>query len=56
MEQFVIVHLSVYNSSNNPTIVNKQELPKNNPEQTPKNHKGTLKKEKTNGLAQVNTL
>ena len=36
MEQFVLVPLSVYNSSNNPTIVAKQELPKYKPEQTPK--------------------
>ena len=45
MEQFVQVPLSVYNSSNNPTIVTKQELPKYKPEQTPTYHKDTLKKE-----------
>ena len=45
MEQFVLVPLSVYNSSNNPTIVTKQELPKYKPEQTPMYHKDTLKKE-----------
>ena len=45
MEQFVLVPLSVYNSSNNPTIVKKQELPKYKPEQTPTYHKDTSKKE-----------
>ena len=45
MEQFVLVPLSVYNSSNSPTIVTKQELPKYKPEQTPTYNKGTLKKE-----------
>ena len=45
MEQFVLVPLSVYNSSNNPTIVTKQELPKYKPEQTPTYHKVTLRKE-----------
>ena len=45
MEQFVLVPFSVYNSSNNPTIVTKQELPKYKPEQTPTYHKDTLKKE-----------
>ena len=45
MEQFVLVPLSVYNSSNNPTIVTKQELPKYKPEQTPTYHKDTLIKE-----------
>ena len=44
MEQFVLVSLSVYNSSNNPTIVTKQELPKYKPEQNPAYHKDTLKK------------
>ena len=44
MEQFVLVPLSVYNSSNSPTIVTKQELPKYKPEQTPTYHKDTLKK------------
>ncbi len=45
MEQFVLVPLSVYNSSNSSTIVTKQELPKYKPEQTPTYHKDTLKKE-----------
>ena len=45
MEQFVLVPLSVYNSSNSSTIVTKQELRKYKPEQTPTYHKGTLKKE-----------
>ena len=45
MEQFVLVLLSVYNSSNSSTIVTKQELPKYRPEQTPTYHKDTLKKE-----------
>ena len=45
MEQFVLVPLSVYNSSNSPTIVAKQELPKYKPEQTPTYHKDTSKKE-----------
>ena len=45
MEQFVLVHLSVYNSSNSPTIVTKQELPKYKLQQTPTYHKDTLKKE-----------
>ena len=45
MEQFVLVPLSVYNSSNNPTIVTKQELPKYKPQQTPTYHKDTLRKE-----------
>ena len=45
IEQFVLVPLSVYNSSNNSTIVTKQELPKYKPEQTPTYHKDTLKKE-----------
>ena len=45
MEQFVLVLLSVYNSSNSPTNVTKQELPKYKPEQTPTYHKDTLKKE-----------
>ena len=45
MEQSVLVPLSVYNSSNNPTIVSKHELPKYKPEQTPTYHKETLKKE-----------
>ena len=45
MEQFVLVPLSVYKSSNSPTIVTKQELPNYKPEQTPTYHKDTLKKE-----------
>ena len=45
MEKFVLVPLSVYDSSNSPTIVTKQELPKNKPEQNPTNDKDTLKKE-----------
>ena len=45
MEQFFLVLLSAYNSSNNPTIVTKQELPKYKTEQTPTHHKDTLKKE-----------
>ena len=46
MEQFVLVPLSVYNSSsNNPTIVTKQELPKYKPEQNPTYQKDTIKKE-----------
>ena len=45
MEQFVLVPLSVYNSSNSPTIVKKQELPKIKPEQIPTYHRSTLKKE-----------
>ena len=45
MEQFVLVLFSVNNSSNNPTIVTKQELPKHNPEQTPTYRKDTLKNE-----------
>ena len=45
MEQFVPVTLSIYNSSNNPTIVTKQELPKNKPEQNPTYQKETIRKE-----------
>ena len=45
MEQFVLLPLSVYNSSNNPTVVTKQELPKHKLEQIPTYHKDTLKKE-----------
>ena len=45
MEHFVLVPLSVYNNSNSPSIVTKQELPKYKPEQTPMYHKDTLKKE-----------
>ena len=45
MEQFVLLLLSVYNSSNNSTIVTNQELPKYKPEETPTYHKDTLRKE-----------
>ena len=45
MEQFVLVPLSVYNSSNNPIIVTKQEIPKYKPAQTCTYYRGTLKKE-----------
>ena len=45
MEQFGLVPLSVYNCSNNPTIVTKQELPKNKTEHTPTYDKDTFKKE-----------
>ena len=45
MEQFHLEPLSVYNSSNNPTIVTKQELPKYKPEQTLRYPKDTLEKE-----------
>ena len=45
MERFVLVPHSVYHSSNNPTIVRKQELPKYKPDQTPTYNKDTLKKE-----------
>ena len=45
MEQFVLVPLSVHDSSNNSTIVTKQELPKHKHEQTPTYHKDTLRKE-----------
>ena len=51
MKQFVLVPLSVHNSSNNPTIVTKQELPKYKPEQTPTYHKDTLKKESNQQLS-----
>ena len=44
MEHFVLVHFSVYNSSNNSRIVREQELPKYKPEQTRTYHKFTLKK------------
>ena len=44
MEQFVLVPLAVYNSSNSPIIVTKQELPNYKPEQTPTYDKDTLKK------------
>ena len=45
MEQFVLVPLSVCNSSNNPTSVTKQELPKCKLDQTPTYQKDKLKKE-----------
>ena len=45
IEQFALVPLSVYNSSNNPTIITKQQLPRNKPEKTLTYHKDTLKKE-----------
>ena len=45
MEKFVLVPLSVHNSSNSPTIVTKLETTKYKPEQTPTYHKDTLKKE-----------
>ena len=45
MKQFVLVPLSVYISSNTPTIVTKQELPNYKPEQTPTYHKDTFRKE-----------
>ena len=45
MEQFVLVPLSVYNSSNSSTIVTEQELPEYKSEQTPTYHKDTFKKE-----------
>ena len=51
MEQFVLVPLCVYNSSNSSTFVTKQELPKYKPEQTPTYHKDTLKKEITQQLS-----
>ena len=51
MEQFVLVRLFVYNSSNSPTIVTKQELPKYKPKQTPTYHKHTLEKENNQQLS-----
>ena len=45
MEQFVLVPLSVYSSSNSPNIATKQELPKYKPVQTPTYHRDTIKKE-----------
>ena len=51
MEQLVLVPLSVYNNSNSPTIVTKQELPKYKPEQTPTYHKDTLKKNNNQQLS-----
>ena len=51
MEKFVLVPLSFYNSSNSPTIVTKQELPKYKSEQTPTCRKDTLKKETNRQLS-----
>ena len=51
MEQFVLVPLSVYSSSNNPTIVTKQELPNYKPEKTPTYHKDTSKKKNNQQLS-----
>ena len=45
MDEFVLVPLSIYNSSNISTSLTKQELPNYKPEQTPTYHKDTLKKE-----------
>ena len=45
MEQFVLVPLSVCNSSSSPTIVTKEELPNYKSEQTRTYQKDTLKKE-----------
>ena len=45
MQQFVPVHLTVYNSSNSSTVFTEQELPKYKSEQTPMYHKDTSKKE-----------
>ena len=45
MKQFFLVPLSVYNSSNNPTSVTKQELPKYKPNQTPTYQKDRSKNE-----------
>ena len=42
---FVLKPLSVYNSSNNSTIVTKQDILKYKPEQTPRYHKDTLNRE-----------
>ena len=44
MELFVLVLFFVYNSSNNPTIVTKQDLPKYKTTETPAYHKDTSKK------------
>ena len=56
MEQFNLVLLSVYISSNNPTIVTKEELPKHKLEQTPTYHKDTLRKEINQQLSTNATL
>ena len=45
MEQFVLVQPSVYNSSNSPTIVTKQELPDYKLEQHPTYQKDGIKKQ-----------
>ena len=45
MEQFLLVPPSVYNNSNSPNIVTKQQLPNYKAEQTPTCNKDTLKKE-----------
>ena len=45
VEQFVLVPLSVYNSTNNPTNVTKQEPPNYKPDKAPTCHKGTLERE-----------
>ena len=47
MEQFFLVPISVYNRSNNPTIVTKQELSKYKSEKTPTYQKDLLKKKIT---------
>ena len=51
MKQSVLVLLSVYSSSNNPTIATKQELPKYKAVPTPTYHKDTLKKENNQQLS-----
>ena len=45
MDQFVLVPLSVNNSSNDPTIATRQELPKYTTEESPTYHEDRLKKE-----------
>ena len=45
MEQFVLVPFSVYDGINHPTIVTKQELPKDKPEQNPTYEKDMIGKE-----------
>ena len=51
LEQFVLVPLSVYKSSNNSTIVTKSELPKYKSDQTSTYHRDTLKKENNQQLS-----
>ena len=51
MEYVVLVPLFVYNSNKDPTIVTKQELPKNKPQQTTTYHKDTLEKEITQQIS-----